>query len=180
MTILCSLRFENPKPGRPGPRIYIPHEQRGPALSPGTVFPFRRLLRLAGLCWRYSNPPPPISFLYSPGTDRTGNVSATIVCSLFAGVTTVNQSFTLRNGCLHSCYLATVCMLKYMYIYCDVLASNASNNLWILDFISPFIGYTPSGIYNYLLQSQSYCKHTALILHRLTSRILLPLLFTLN
>jgi hypothetical protein len=27
---------------------------------------------------------------------------------------------------------------------------------------------------------QSYCKHTALILHRLTSCILLPLLFTLN
>jgi hypothetical protein len=27
-------------------------------ISPGTRFPFRRLLRLAGLHWRYSNLPP--------------------------------------------------------------------------------------------------------------------------
>jgi hypothetical protein len=42
----------------PGPRIYIPHEQGGPVISLGNGFPFRRLLRLAGLRWRYSNPPP--------------------------------------------------------------------------------------------------------------------------
>jgi hypothetical protein len=35
----------------PDPRIYIPQEQRGPIISPGTGFPFRRLLRLAGLRW---------------------------------------------------------------------------------------------------------------------------------
>jgi hypothetical protein len=29
---------------------------------------------------------------------------------------------------------------------CDVLPGNASNNLWVTDFISQFIGYTPSGI----------------------------------
>jgi hypothetical protein len=42
----------------PGPCIYIPQEQGGPVISPGTGFPFRRLLRLTGLRWRYSNPPP--------------------------------------------------------------------------------------------------------------------------
>jgi hypothetical protein len=34
------------------------------------------------------------------------------------------------------------------------------------------------GIYNYLLQSRSHCNDTALILHRLTTCILLPQLFT--
>jgi hypothetical protein len=43
--------------GGPGPRIYIPQEQGGPVLPLGTGFPFRRLLRLAGLRWSYSNPP---------------------------------------------------------------------------------------------------------------------------
>jgi hypothetical protein len=47
-----------PKPGGPGLRIYIPEEQGGPVIPPGTGFSFRRLLRLAGLRWRYSNPPP--------------------------------------------------------------------------------------------------------------------------
>jgi hypothetical protein len=37
------------KPGGPGPRIYIPQEQGGPVIPPGTGFPFRRLLRLAGI-----------------------------------------------------------------------------------------------------------------------------------
>jgi hypothetical protein len=32
--------------------------QGGPVIAPGTGFYFRRLLRLAGLRWRYSNPPP--------------------------------------------------------------------------------------------------------------------------
>jgi hypothetical protein len=39
-------------------------------------------------------------------------------------------------------------------------------------FCARFTGYTPGGIYSYLLQSQSYCNHTALILHRLTSYFL--------
>jgi hypothetical protein len=42
----------------PGPHIYIPWEQGGPVIPPGTGFPFCRLLWLAGLGWRYSNPPP--------------------------------------------------------------------------------------------------------------------------
>jgi hypothetical protein len=46
------------QPGRPGPRIYFPQENRGPVMPPGTGFPFRRFLRLTGLQWSYSKPPP--------------------------------------------------------------------------------------------------------------------------
>jgi hypothetical protein len=49
-----------PQPGAPGLRIYIPQEQGGPVIPPGTEFPFRRLLRLAGLRWRYSTMHPQI------------------------------------------------------------------------------------------------------------------------
>jgi hypothetical protein len=56
--ILLSQFLRLPQPGEPGPRIYIPQEQGGPVIPPGTGFPFRRLLRLAGLRQRYSIPPP--------------------------------------------------------------------------------------------------------------------------
>jgi hypothetical protein len=38
--------------------VFFPQEQGGPVIPPGTGFPFRRLLGLAGLRWRYSIPPP--------------------------------------------------------------------------------------------------------------------------
>jgi hypothetical protein len=47
-----------PQPGGPGSRIYILQEQGGPVIATCTGFPLRRLLRLAGLRWRYCNPPP--------------------------------------------------------------------------------------------------------------------------
>jgi hypothetical protein len=50
--------FRPPQPGGPGAHIYIIQEQCGPVIPPGTGFPLHRLLRLAGLQWRYSNPPP--------------------------------------------------------------------------------------------------------------------------
>jgi hypothetical protein len=68
--VLCSLDFaticrarssslaSNPQPGGAGPRIYVPQWQGDPAIPPGTGFPFRRLVRLARLRWRYSKPPP--------------------------------------------------------------------------------------------------------------------------
>jgi hypothetical protein len=51
--LLSHLRLQ--KPGGPGPCIYIPQEQGGPVIPPGTGFPFCHLLRLTGLWWRYSN-----------------------------------------------------------------------------------------------------------------------------
>jgi hypothetical protein len=47
-----------PQPGGPGSRIYIPQDHDGSFMPPSTGFPFRRLLRLAGLRWRCSNSPP--------------------------------------------------------------------------------------------------------------------------
>jgi hypothetical protein len=47
-----------PQHGGAGPRIYIPQEQGGPVIPPGTGFPFRHLLRLARLRWRHSTPTP--------------------------------------------------------------------------------------------------------------------------
>jgi hypothetical protein len=47
-----------PQPGGPGPRIYILTEQGGPITPSGAGFPFRHLLRLAELRWRYSTPLP--------------------------------------------------------------------------------------------------------------------------
>jgi hypothetical protein len=52
------LKFETPQPGGPCPRIYITQVHGDPVIPPGTGFFFRCLLRLAGLRWRYSNPPP--------------------------------------------------------------------------------------------------------------------------
>jgi hypothetical protein len=43
-----------PQPGGPGLHIYISQEQGDPVITPGTGFPFRRLLRLAGLWRKYS------------------------------------------------------------------------------------------------------------------------------
>jgi hypothetical protein len=45
-------------PGGSRPRIYIPLEEGGPVISPGTGFHFRRLLRKAGLRWKFSTTPP--------------------------------------------------------------------------------------------------------------------------
>jgi hypothetical protein len=38
--------------------LYLCPPQGGPVMRPGTGFHFRRLLRLSGLRWRHSNPPP--------------------------------------------------------------------------------------------------------------------------
>jgi hypothetical protein len=55
--LLSHLRL--PQPGGPGSRIYIPQEQNDPVIPPLTGLLLCRLLRLVGLRWRHSNPPPP-------------------------------------------------------------------------------------------------------------------------
>jgi hypothetical protein len=57
ITFYCH-RLETPPIGGSGHLIYIPQEQGGPVIPSGIGFPFRRLLLLAGLRWRYSTPPP--------------------------------------------------------------------------------------------------------------------------
>jgi hypothetical protein len=66
ITTFYCLKFKTPpEPGRPGTRIYIPQEQGDSVIPPGTGFPFRLLLWLAGLRWRYSTVPPQGSALKS-------------------------------------------------------------------------------------------------------------------
>jgi hypothetical protein len=50
------------QPGGTGPRIYISRENGGPVIVPGTGFHFLRLLRIAGLQWRYWNLSPHVFF----------------------------------------------------------------------------------------------------------------------
>jgi hypothetical protein len=56
--ILLSQIRDSPNLEGQVPVFIYPQEQCGPVIPPGTGFPFRRLLRLAWLRWRYSNPPP--------------------------------------------------------------------------------------------------------------------------
>jgi hypothetical protein len=54
-------------------RARFTYPPRCPVIPPGTGFFLRRLLRLAGLRWRYSNPPPTWRarsriYIYAPGT----------------------------------------------------------------------------------------------------------------
>jgi hypothetical protein len=97
------LRFETPSNLEANPCIYeyIPQEHGGPVKAPGTGFPFRRLLLLAGygggMNWQ--------SYLYSLGTDGTGNVSSIIACSVVGRETTSPQS----------CSLATAVVLSLIY-----------------------------------------------------------------
>jgi hypothetical protein len=55
---ICLFHFRLQQPGQPDPRTYIPQEQGGPVIPPGTGFPFLRLIRLVGPRRRYSSPPP--------------------------------------------------------------------------------------------------------------------------
>jgi hypothetical protein len=42
--------------------------------------------------------------------------------------------------------LVNILLLVSIILYYDVLPVNTSNNLWVADFVSQFIGFTSSGI----------------------------------
>jgi hypothetical protein len=58
MAIFYCLGFEHSQPERPCPCILHYPETGWHIYTPRHWVPFRRLLRLAGLRWRYSTPPP--------------------------------------------------------------------------------------------------------------------------
>jgi hypothetical protein len=106
-----------------GPRIYIPQEEGGPVIPPGTGLPFRRLLRLARLRWRYSNRSlcrlVQLVSLYSLGADVTENTVSvvslvylfsnnySIVARIFVAVGTCLRSrLSTMAGCLGCCSLS--------------------------------------------------------------------------
>jgi hypothetical protein len=57
MTTFCCLRFETPPTWRAKSPYLCAPGTWWPRYTPGTGFPFRHLLRFAGLRWRYSNRP---------------------------------------------------------------------------------------------------------------------------
>jgi hypothetical protein len=57
-TIFYCHRLETPPTWRARSPYLYPPGTGWPSYTPGTGFPFPRLLRLAGLRWRYSTPPP--------------------------------------------------------------------------------------------------------------------------
>jgi hypothetical protein len=56
--IFYSHRYETPQPEGPGSGIYFSQEHGDPVIYLGIDFLFHRLLHIAGLKCRYSNPPP--------------------------------------------------------------------------------------------------------------------------
>jgi hypothetical protein len=121
MTIFYCLRFETPPTWRARSPYLYPQEEGGPVIPPGTGFPFRRLLLLAGLRWRYSNPPPrgatnqqlesellydrlftSNQFVLAPSPEK---ISSIFACSLVARETT----------CPQSCSLVTAVVLSRVY-----------------------------------------------------------------
>jgi hypothetical protein len=131
-----------PQPGGPGLHIYIPQEQGGQVIPPGTGFRFIRLLRLAGRRWRYANPPPHgeptiklIVLVTEPwhGPNKNffphycvfsrcrGNVSTELLPS--SGCSTVT--------CLHSSFLAmglhVIICTAYFNIACSCSSCDSHN-----------------------------------------------------
>jgi hypothetical protein len=116
---IYTLRFETLQPGGPGPCIYNLQEERGPVNLPGTGFSLCRLLRHAGLRWRYSIPPPHgIRLWFSLPSNWYGSRSTenTALLLLYTRVTTHCQlsSKQSRRGqrrkhlffCQNACLLA--------------------------------------------------------------------------
>jgi hypothetical protein len=57
-TIFYRVVWDSPNLEGQVPVFICPRNRVPPVIPPGTGYPFCRLLRLAGLRWRYSNPPP--------------------------------------------------------------------------------------------------------------------------
>jgi hypothetical protein len=99
-----------PQPGGLSPLIYL----LGIGClgyTPGTGFPYRRLLLLAGLRWRYLTSPPHVTYVYNPSANRTENLFHYCVfyrCrgNVSTGLLPSNDCYTVPS--LHSSYLSVV------------------------------------------------------------------------
>jgi hypothetical protein len=113
--IYC-LRLRLPQPGGPGPHIYILQEQGGPVITPGTGFPFRRLLWLTGLRWRYLIlSPHRIASTVLPNTSynhfaRTPWKTSSIVQNACLLVRYLSMYLLLLSACVAGMYLPTLCL----------------------------------------------------------------------
>jgi hypothetical protein len=123
MIIFYCLRFGTPLTWRVrSPYLYTPGTE-WPNYTPGSGFPFRHLLRLAGLWWKYSNPPPHgrVSAVfrfsrYISWADLTENTST---CSLFITVWRGSCGGPRRKHCfpewLHCCVTSYLSLRR---VYC--------------------------------------------------------------
>jgi hypothetical protein len=125
-----------PQSGGLGLRIYIPPDQDVPVIPPGTGFPFHRLLRLAGLRWRYSTPLPhglllcfvQLASLYNLGTESIEYTSPWFLCCV-----SIFQQFLHccpRTSCAWTC-LQSRCLILADSIVCCSLAMDISSRLTI-------------------------------------------------
>jgi hypothetical protein len=112
-----------PQPGGPGPLIYIPQEQGGPVIPPGTGVPLHRLLGLAGLRWSYSNPPPHGRNDYSQSKllYNLRFTSNQFVLSPSPLRITTREFFQL-NPCGHSPYVTSPLTRGWVYLLWTCLA----------------------------------------------------------
>jgi hypothetical protein len=89
-----------------------------PVTPPGTGFPFHRLVRLVGLRWRYSNPPPRgvliltrlVASLYNLSTDHIENIisnsSSIVACVTVAVETCLARRCLVMPASIRSTILA--------------------------------------------------------------------------
>jgi hypothetical protein len=135
--LLSHLRL--PQPAEPSPRIYTPQEQDSSVTSPGTEFPFRRLLRLVRLRWRYSNPPPlghddNYKLTTSPHYTTPTRTKQRTFHPLLLALSLPRKQPVHRGvlwhcsavACLHSCYL-TMGVLVTIYDYLPLAGHMASH-----------------------------------------------------
>jgi hypothetical protein len=125
--------------------FFIPQEQGGPVIPPGTGFHFRRLLLLAGLRWRYLNPPP--GGLTDCSNCLAYNISAQTAqkmpffCCCF-------QLLPCRHACLRSRYSVTAVVFLFISRSFPSKVSTCLNIfislfLTFQAYVSPLISYRP-------------------------------------
>jgi hypothetical protein len=155
VTTFYCLKFETPPTWRARSPYSNPQEQGCPIITPGTGFPFRRLLRLAGLRWRYSTAAPHgrQSFLCSEHLDNTSRrtenrtLSETEKVRVTLRLAVYRQSVRLGakplethglhffqlNTCSHSPYVTSsltrgwVCRLKLLLALASVVISRSTS-----------------------------------------------------
>jgi hypothetical protein len=98
------------QPEGPGPHIYIPQEQNCSVSPSGTGSPFRRLLLLAGLWWRYSNPLPHGAGRHTRGSKVEVKIMLrlTVSQSVCLGVETILELVTTYYFLSESCCVVSV------------------------------------------------------------------------
>jgi hypothetical protein len=119
--ILLSQIRDSPNLQGQVPVFISPKEQGDPVIPPGTGFPFRRLLRLAGLRWRYSNPSPRGVLLTVPFYNLSARTARktplSIVKNVFTGTLPSNRCPSIVEGaCVAEMCLPTRCLAMGIHV----------------------------------------------------------------